>query len=207
MSSKQKYKKHPDEKSKDYLNSFISFIIFLVLQIPLSAKSQEADTLPFHIEMYRITEAYSETRVDDSVKVDTIKTFTAEETDLFLFYVKNTDTLFFRLEQKDSVILSGLTVVIPNPGFTFVEREDAKFFTGDFWYFGNSGKGAIMKEYVTNSYQRRKKMYFFFQISLPFENKEFQLYGYDTNPFTQDDPVINAIKRGAEEGKKQKNGL
>lgn len=193
MSSEKKYRNHPNVKCRKFLlhSLFLTLLIF----ISINAKSQ-TDSIPFLIEMYRITEAYSVTQTKDSVSIDTIKSFLSHDTDLFLLYVKNTDTLFFRLQQEDSIILAGLTVKIPNPGFPSVKRKDAEFFTGKFLHQDNYGKGALMKEYITDSFEERKKMYFFFHISLPYEQMELQIYGYDANPFTQNDPVINAIKKG-----------
>ena len=204
MRSLKKFKNQPEIKNRQYLLNF--FLIIVLLQVALEAKSQENDSIPFYIEMYRITEAYSVIKTEDSVLVDTINTFVSTETDLFFFYIKHTDSLFFRIQQYDSVILAGLTVNIPNPGFPSVKRDDAKFYTGDIWYYEKYGKGAIMKEYITNSYQENKRMDFFFHISMPFQHQELQLYGYDANPLTQNDPLINAIKRG-KMAEKQENGI
>lgn len=173
--------------------------IILLILIPAKGKSQETDTIPFYIQMLRITEAYSIYKIDDSVRVDTLSSWLNEPTEIFLFYVKNTDTLFFRMEQKDSIILMGLTVSIPNPGFSSVNRKDTEFFAGNITYLNWYGEGALMKEYITDSFQNRKKMYYFLHFSLPFKNMELQVYGYDANPLTKNDPLMNSIRDEAEQ--------
>lgn len=170
-------------------------LIPILLLIPVKAKSHETDTIPYIIKMFKIVEAYSFTEKEDSVRLDTLNSFLNVETDIFFIYIKHTDTMVVRIQQKDSVILAGLTVKNQNLGLHSIQRDEVEFFTGDFWFYENSGEGAVMKEYITNSYQERKKMYYYFYISLPFQHLELQLIGFDANPFTQDDPIINAIKK------------